>query len=81
MSDEGQPAAKPAPKPVPAPHRLLRLPEVVQRVGIKRPTIYRRMAEGSFPLAVQLGGHTVAWSSREIDEWIEEQLKRRDEAA
>ena len=36
----------PSPK---APTRLLRLPEVIARVGLKRSSIYQRMSEGRFP--------------------------------
>jgi hypothetical protein len=28
---------------------VLRMPQVVQRTGLSAPTIYRRMAEGTFP--------------------------------
>lgn len=37
----------------------LRLAEVEREVGLGRPTIYRRMREGTFPLARQLGGGSV----------------------
>jgi prophage regulatory protein len=33
----------------PAPARLLRLPEVIDRVGLRRSAIYQRMSEGRFP--------------------------------
>jgi prophage regulatory protein len=52
--------------------RLIRLPEVMSRVGLGRSTIYRWMSQGSFPKPVQLGGHAVAWSEEKIDEWIEQ---------
>jgi len=50
--------------------RLIRLKEVQHRVGLGRSTIYRWMAEGRFPKPVQLGGHAVAWTQEDIDEWI-----------
>ncbi len=50
--------------------RLIRLPEVMSRVGLGRSTIYRWMSEGRFPKPVQLGGHAVAWSEDDLDEWI-----------
>lgn len=58
--------------------RLIRLPEVQDRVGLGRSTIYRWMAEGKFPKPVQLGGFTVAWPEHEIVEWIAGQMGRRD---
>lgn len=50
--------------------RLIRLREVQHRVGLCRSTIYRWMAEGRFPRPVPLGGHAVAWSQEDIDDWI-----------
>ena len=54
--------------------RLIRLPEVQQRVGLGRSTIYRWMSEGKFPKPVQLGGYAVAWAEEEIETWIAERL-------
>ena len=56
--------------------RLIRLPEVVHRVGLGRSTIYRWMAEGRFPKPVQLGGYAVAWADHEIEQWIEDRLRQ-----
>lgn len=55
---------------VPAQMRLIRLPEVIARVGIKRSTIYQRMAEGRFPKGRSLGPKSTVWVEAEIDEWI-----------
>ena len=61
--------AKEAPRARPI-TRLIRLREVQHRVGLGRSTIYRWMAEGRFPKPVHLGGHAVAWSQDELDDWI-----------
>lgn len=50
--------------------RLMRLPEVIARVGIKRSTIYQRMSEGRFPKARSLGPKSAVWVESEIDDWI-----------
>jgi prophage regulatory protein len=52
------------------PLRLLRLPEVISRVGLKRSSIYQRMAEGRFPKARSLGPRCTVWVETEIDAWI-----------
>jgi prophage regulatory protein len=52
--------------------RLIRLPEVMSRVGLGRSTIYRWMNEGKFPKPVQLGGHAVAWVEEEVETWVAE---------
>lgn len=56
------------------PTRLIRLPEVLDRVALSRSTVYSRIAEGSFPAPVRLGEKSVAWSEAAIDSWIEERL-------
>lgn len=53
-----------------APMRLIRLPEVIARVGLKRSSIYQRMAEGRFPKARSLGRRCAVWVESEIDAWI-----------
>ncbi len=57
-----------------SPTRLIRLKEVQNRVGLGRSTIYRWMAEGSFPKPVRLGGHAVAWVLEDIDQWISQRV-------
>lgn len=51
--------------------RILRLPQVRERVGLSTSTLYRRMAAGQFPRAVALGSaRTVGWRESEITAWI-----------
>lgn len=52
------------------PGRLLRLPEVMARVGLKRSAIYQRMTDGRFPRSRSLGPKCTVWVESEIDEWI-----------
>jgi prophage regulatory protein len=54
----------------PSPARLLRLPEVIARVGLKRSAIYQRMSEGRFPRSRSLGPKCAVWVESEIDDWI-----------
>lgn len=53
-----------------APTRLLRLPEVMARVGLKRSSIYQRMGEGRFPKSRSLGPKCAVWVESEIEAWI-----------
>lgn len=50
--------------------RLLRVRQVQDRVPLGRATIYKRMAAGTFPKSVDLGGGMVAWRESEIEAWI-----------
>ena len=52
------------------PPRLLRLPEVMDRVGLRRSAIYQRMNEGRFPRCRSLGPKCSVWVEAEINAWI-----------
>ncbi len=56
------------------PTRFLRLPEVMERTGLSRSTIYVRVAAGRFPQPVALGGRAVGWIEAEVDEWVAERI-------
>ena len=57
---------------------LLRRPEVERRVGLRRASIYKWMAEGTFPKPVKLGEKAVAWVETEIDQWVSDRIEQRD---
>lgn len=61
----------PETNPLTSATRLLRLPEVIARVGLKRSAIYQRMSEGRFPRSRSLGSKCVVWVESEIEEWID----------
>jgi prophage regulatory protein len=56
---------------LPVPARLIRLPEVMARVGLKRSAIYQRMSEGRFPKSRSLGPKCTVWVETDIDAWID----------
>ncbi|HLR16578.1 MAG TPA: AlpA family transcriptional regulator [Alcanivoracaceae bacterium] len=58
---------------------FLNLREVQRLSGLGKTTIYRYMAEGTFPRNVSLGGRSVAWVSTEIEEWMRERVEDRYE--
>jgi predicted DNA-binding transcriptional regulator AlpA len=49
--------------------RLLTKPEVLKRVGLTFPTIWKRMRSGTFPRA-RVNGGKVVWLETEIDTWM-----------
>jgi prophage regulatory protein len=51
------------------PKKFLRLPTVIEMVGMKRATIYKWIKAGTFPEPVQLGLRSVAWDQDKIAEW------------
>lgn len=56
---------------IPRKSRLIRLPEVMSRVGLRRSAIYQRMSEGTFPRSRSLGAKCAVWVEAEVEEWIE----------
>ncbi len=48
-----------------------RKPEVLKRVGLSDPTVWRLERDGKFPKRFKLGGNSVGWLKSEIDGWIE----------
>ncbi|KAF0112936.1 MAG: DNA-binding protein [Hyphomonadaceae bacterium] len=56
--------------------RFIRLPDVITKTGLRRSTIYERMAEGTFPTAINLGGRSVAWIETEVDDWMLSQIEK-----
>lgn len=59
---------------------ILRLPAVKARTGLSRSTIYLRVAEGTFPKPVSLGGRAVGWIEAEIQQWLEQRIEASREA-
>ena len=57
---------------------ILRLPEVKQRCGLSRSSIYARIARGEFPRFIRLGANSVGWNAAEIDRWIADRIAERD---
>jgi prophage regulatory protein len=55
-------------------HTILRLPAVKTSTGLSRSTIYLRIAQGTFPKPVGLGGRAVGWLESEIQEWLERRI-------
>lgn len=49
--------------------RLLRLPAVMEMVGLKRTAIYERIKAGTFPAPVKLGPRASAWDEQELAAW------------
>lgn len=58
--------------------RLLRLPEVCERIGLRRSTLYRMITLHNFPVPRKLGKKTVAWLECDVNAWIDS--KRSDGA-
>lgn len=50
--------------------RIIRMPELQKKIGLCKASIYNRIAEGSFPKPISLGGRSVGWIESDLDQWI-----------
>ena len=50
--------------------RVLRRPEVEERVGLARSTLYKLIGLGKFPEPIRLGTNSVGWLESDIEEWL-----------
>ena len=60
------------------PDRIIRLHTVLDRTGLSRSTLYRKMNEGTFPRQVKLGEHSAGWHESAISRWVKSPLLYRE---
>ena len=56
---------------------ILRLPQVMQLVGLGRTTIYDMMEKGIFPRSISLGTRAIGWRVGDIRRWLEARRKNQ----
>ena len=59
------------------PPRLLRLPEVEARTGLRKSTLYSLMATGDFPASIRLSRRAVAWHENEVSTFVLERVRSK----
>lgn len=52
------------------PDRIIRMKTVLARTGLSRSTIYRKMAEGSFPAQLKISMNGAGWHESDINRWV-----------
>lgn len=55
---------------MPLPDRLLRIQDVTACTSLSKTTVYKRIAEGTFPAPVSLGAQCVRWRASDISAWV-----------
>ncbi|UYV15963.1 helix-turn-helix transcriptional regulator [Porphyrobacter sp. ULC335] len=61
--------------------RIIRLKTVLDRTGLSRSTVYRKIAEGTFPSQVRISVHGAGWRESAINRWIADPVGYREEIA
>ena len=67
-----QEAARPC-----ANQRIIRLKTVLYRTGLSRSTIYRKIAEGTFPPQIKISVNGSGWHESDINRWIADPVSWR----
>ncbi|MDR0810536.1 MAG: AlpA family phage regulatory protein [Gemmobacter sp.] len=52
------------------PDRIIRMDTVRDRTGLSRSTIYRKIAEGTFPAQLKISINGTGWRESDIDRWV-----------
>jgi prophage regulatory protein len=50
--------------------RIIRLKTVLERTGLSRSTLYRKIADGTFPRQVPISIHGAGWYESAVQQWI-----------
>ncbi|HEY0684675.1 MAG TPA: AlpA family phage regulatory protein [Steroidobacter sp.] len=58
--------------------RILRLPDVIDRVGLQKTQIYDLMKRQLFPQAMKLSVRAVGWFEHEIDAYLTARAAQRE---
>lgn len=60
---------------------LLSLPELRQRFGVGRSTIYRWIATGGFPRPIKLSDSVNRWRESDVETWLAKKAPTLDAAS
>ena len=58
--------------------RIIRYPELFNKVPLSRSQIWRLEREGKFPKSIKIGANSKGWVESQIDDWL---CQRIEEAA
>lgn len=53
-----------------APDRIIRLKTVLDRTGLSRSTLYRKVHDGSFPRQLKLSTRCAGWHESAVNAWL-----------
>jgi prophage regulatory protein len=59
------------------PDRIIRLRTILARTGLSRSTIYRKIAEGTFPPQIKISVNGTGWHESDINRWIADPVSWR----
>ncbi|HBY86719.1 MAG TPA: transcriptional regulator [Colwellia sp.] len=57
---------------------FIRLPQVLNLTGLGKTSVYKLMNNNTFPLAISVGVRRIAWRYSDVQFWIQQKIKERD---
>lgn len=61
------------------PERIIRIKTVLERTGLSRSTLYRKMQDGSFPKSVRISLRCAGWREAAVNTWLHNRLFYSDD--
>ena len=52
------------------PDRILRLNTILDRTGLSRSTLYRKVQAGTFPKQVRIAARCTGWRESAVNDWM-----------
>jgi prophage regulatory protein len=62
------------------PDRILRINTVLERTGLSRSTLYRKMDNGTFPRNFKLSERCAGWRESAINAWLQNPMFYSEQA-
>lgn len=56
--------------PTDSPARILRLKSVLERTGLSRSTLYRKIHDRTFPRALRISARCTGWRESDVEAWL-----------
>lgn len=60
--------------PIDSSDRIIRLKEVLQKTGLTRSTLYRKVAARTFPRQIAISTRCMGWRQSDLDDWLRNPL-------
>ena len=57
---------------------FIRLPAVLQKVGVSKSFVYDLITQDKFPKPVKVSPRISCWVAAEVDQWVQERIDARD---
>lgn len=61
------------------PDRIVRMNTVLARTGLSKSTIYRKIADGTFPPQLKISINGAGWRESDINRWVADPVRWRPE--